>query len=159
MFVQHQVISIRQTPLFIMAILFFLFVFFAFDRPDLEKIKFNLASGGFIFFGIIYYILSKTKIIIDNTGITFQYFIRKSFSVAWQDIAESKLEWEFDIHSGNILWKLFFSNRKPHSFQSSFYSRKNLRILAESMIIKCPNAILDKRIRKMAEGKFPSYIF
>jgi hypothetical protein len=41
----------------------------------------------------------------------------------------------------------------------SFYSRKDLRKIAEAVVIKCAKAEIDPRIQNMAEGRFPWYIF
>ena len=159
MIIQHHVVSTRKSPLFIAAMVFFFFVLILIDRTDLISMKTYLGLVGLVLFSLLYYLLGKVKIILDNPGISFQYPLKKDVHIPWPEIIKSKLQWDFDMHGGNAYWTFSLLAGKTTGFSPSFYSRKSLRLIAEALIIKCPNAQFDKRILKMSEGKFPWYLF
>jgi len=84
----------------------------------------------------------------------------KATTVKWKEIRASKLSWEIEGgHTANIYWTIISEANKKIILEPSFYSRKNLRLIAELLIKKSPDAIIDNRIRKIADGKFPWYLF
>jgi hypothetical protein len=157
--IETQLIQIRKWPLYIMAAVFFLFVFIVFDKPEHGSAKNYSIVGGLILFTLFYFFLSRTKIILDNEGITVSHIFIKSINVKWNEIKASDISWQIEGHTANIYWTIISDNNKKITLQPSFYSRKNLLLIAEILIEKSPAARIDNRIRKIADGKFPWYLF
>lgn len=114
---------------------------------------------GLAVFLLLYFMLSKNKLIIDNDEITQQLFFGKQKTLKWNEIKSSNLNWNYHGHSADLSWVLNDFTGKKISIQTSSYSRKKIRIIAEALVEKCPQAVLDERIRNIASGKFPWYIF
>lgn len=158
--IQTHLIIIRKWPLYIMAAIFFLFVFTAFDKPEHSSVKGYCILGGLIVFTLFSYFLSKTRIILDNEGITVSHIFNKSTSIKWNEIKASGIAWQIEGgHTANIYWTILSDNNKKITLQPSFYSRKNLRLIAEILVEKSKGAIIDTRTRRIAEGRFPWYLF
>ena len=158
--IQTQLIEMRKWPQLILAVIFFFIVVIIFDKPEHSAIKIYFISGGLILFTLITYILGKTKIILDNEGITVTHFFNKPGAIKWTEISSSEISWQIEGgHTLNINWEINSINGKQINLQPSYYSRKDLRLIAESLIEKSTGAIIDKRTRKFAEGKFPCYLF
>ena len=158
--IQTHLITIRKWPLYIMAAIFFLFVFTVFDKPEQTSIKGYCILGGLILFTLFSYFLSKTRIILDNEGITVSHLFNKSTSIQWNEIKTSGISWQMEgIHTANIYWTILSDHNKKITLQPSFYSRKNLRLIAETLIEKSPGARIDTLTRKVADGRFPWYLF
>ena len=157
--IQDHIIDVRKTPFYIIGAIALLLALAIPEKPGLSNIKVYFTLGIFVFWGLIIYVFSKTKIIITNDGIIFKNLFRKESIVLWNNIIASKLEWHFHGKSASDFWRLDLPEGNSKGFQPSLYSRKNLRLIAEAMIEKCPNALIDKRIMKMSEGKFPWYLF
>jgi hypothetical protein len=153
-----RVIRMRKGPMYVMVIFLLLFVFIAFDRPGLADTEAWIAAGGLALFIVVFYFLGKTRIIIDNERLKFQYFFKKQAVIAWEDMLSTKLGWHYHGHGATIEWE-FISRSGKKTFYPFFYSRKSLQLIAEALMEKCPDAVTDKRIRNMAAGKFPWYLF
>lgn len=158
-FITRQEITIRKGPLYFIAAVFMSFLLILHEQGKVNDGASIAAAIGLAIFGIIYYMLSKNKLVVDNDGLIHCLFFGKQKSMLWQDVKSSRLSWHFHGHGANIEWAIEPFSGRNISFQPSFYNRKNLRIIAEALVDKCPNAVIDQRIKKMAEGKFPWYIF
>ena len=96
---------------------------------------------------------------IDASGLEKRSF-KTRVSFKWQEIKRADVE----IHTN------FFPNTHRHAIKLKSgnkeliilltdYSRKKVKILCEAIVSTCPDANISDKIRNMAEGKFPWYIF
>jgi len=108
-------------------------------------------------FLIIYFLLNKSYIMIDDHGITAKNVLREK-SIDWKDIRRSYFK---IIHTGKSSKRMWYfeGERSDLRFSSNLYSRQSLKTIAEALVGKCPGAEIDDKIRNIAEGKFPWYIF
>jgi hypothetical protein len=158
--IEPHLIKIRMKPLYIIAAIFFLFVLAIPNKPEQVSFKNGLLLGALLFFILIGYLLSKTTIVLENNGLTISRIFSKTTTLFWNEIRVSKLSWQVDGgHTANIYWQFIADGNKKISIQPSFYTRKDLRMIAELLIEKSPGAKIDPRIRKIADGKFPWYLF
>jgi c-di-AMP phosphodiesterase-like protein len=105
----------------------------------------------------IYIFITNSYVEIDNDGITSKNPFRTR-SILWKDVTNSYFK---VIHTGKSSKRMWYFEHfdKHFRFATNLYSRKSLRTIAEALIMKCPNAQIDQKIRDIAEGKFPWYIF
>lgn len=150
---------IRKGPLYFIAAVFILFIYIVNQSANQTELTTLLAAGGLLLFLLIYYMLSKNKLIIDDEGITQQLFFGKEKRLIWHDIKASNLSWHFHGHGGSLEWSVIPYSGKHISWQTSFYSRSQLQLIAEAIVTKCEMAVIDERIKNVAMGKFPWYIF
>ena len=114
---------------------------------------------GFILLSILIFILiSKSEIIVDDTGITHKNLFTTK-EIAWANISRTYLKSEHHGKSRRLYWFFEDLRGKKSKLQVDLLSRKNLRILAEAVTMKCPSSDIEKRIYDMAEGQFPWYIW
>jgi c-di-AMP phosphodiesterase-like protein len=118
----------------------------------------KIASGVMLLIPIAAYIfIINSYIEFDNDGITNKNPFRIT-SIQWKDVTRSYFRVVHTGKSSKRMW--YFENfEKKFRFATNLYSRKALRAIAEALITKCPNAEIDQKIRNIAEGKFPWYIF
>lgn len=157
--VQRQEFTIRKWPLYFVVAVYILLLFILNDTGKLQDVKSMIIFVGLTFFLLIYFMLIKNKLIIDNVEITQQLFFGKQKVLKWKEIKSSHLNWNYHGHGADISWSLIDISGKSINIQTSSYSRKKIRIIAETLIKKCPQALIDNRLRNIAAGKFPWYIF
>jgi hypothetical protein len=117
-----------------------------------------IGIGLFIFSIIVWFLLSKSRIIIDDAGLNYKtVFTTKE--VLWNSVSKTYLKYRQHGRSGSYYW--YFENPygRKIKFPIRLYSRKNLRTIAEALTTKCQNADIERRIYDMAEGQFPWYIW
>ena len=149
----------RKWLLYFVGLVYILLLFiFANTRKLTEPDSLPLLIGLGIFL-VVYYMLSKNKLIIDNDELTQQLFFGKQKVLKWREIRSSHLNWHYHGHGADLTWEFIDLTGKKISIQTSSYSRKKIRIIAGILVEKCPQADLDERIRRIASGKFPWYIF
>lgn len=156
--IETKELTIRKTPLYFIVAVFIVYLY-VLEQSGKFTFANYLAAGGMLLLLFIYYVLTKNKLIIDNDGITQQLFFRKQRELKWNEIKSSKLEWEYHMHGANLGWITTPFIGKAIRFETWFYSRKKLKLIAEALVQKCNTADIDKKIISMAEGKFPWYIF
>jgi hypothetical protein len=107
---------------------------------------------------VVYTLISKTQIIVDDSGIT-KTTVFKTKEIAWDSISKTYLKSEHHGKSSSLYW--YFENKDGNKskLQVDLLSRKSLRVIAEAITVKCKNADIEKRIYDMAEGQFPWYIW
>lgn len=99
----------------------------------------------------------KAQITIDNDGLTHKtIFFTKQF--LWSEVIKTYIKYRHHGKSGSHYWFFELAGRRV-KFSTAFYSRKSLQKIAEAVVEKCKNAAIEERIQKMAEGRFPWYIF
>jgi len=128
--------------------------------PGRQKQSIPLYVGlGFLALSVlIYYLISKTQIIVDDFGITKKTAF-KTREITWSTISRTYLKSEQHGKSRSLYWYFEDSQGKKSKFQVDLLSRKSLRVLAEAITMKCKTADIEKRIYDMAEGQFPWYIW
>ena len=89
--IETQILKIRKWPLYIVAAIFFLWIFIAFDKPEHRSVKSYFFWGGLTIFTLVFYLLSKTEIRLDNEEITVTRFSSKSTAIKWKEIRLSEL--------------------------------------------------------------------
>jgi hypothetical protein len=158
MFLGTQIIKPRKLPAIIIGGSMIAIILLVPARSEFDALKLYLSGLILLIFGALYLMLSKVYIVLANDGITFKLAHRKEQIISWQQITSTKLQWDFTIHSAEPSWVIFYDDTQIN-FQPSYYKRKDLRPIAEALILKCPALITDKRIKKIAEGKFPWFLF
>jgi hypothetical protein len=154
-----QEIKFRKMPLYVIAAILVLFGYILIDTGKLNDTA-NLVAGGIVLaILLLFYFSSKLNLVIDNDGITQERFFGKVMELPWTNIKTSSLAWHFHGHGANLLWEFTCYEGKNFSITPTYYSRKDVRLLAEAVVLKCKQAVIDKRIINMANGKFPWYIF
>jgi hypothetical protein len=106
----------------------------------------------------LYFLISKSQLIVDDTGIT-KKTVFKTKEMPWGSISKTYLKSEHHGKSRSLHWYFEDQYGKKTKFQIDLLSRKNLRIIAEAITMKCKTADIEKRIYDMAEGQFPWYIW
>lgn len=104
----------------------------------------------------IYFVLGRICITIDDQSISHKNLIRHK-GLDWQKITNVFLRFERSGKSRRLYW-VFDGAGSELKFASGFYSRADLKLLAETVVSKCTHAIIDERITGITEGKFPWYM-
>jgi hypothetical protein len=107
---------------------------------------------------ILSFLFNKLEIIIDDYSLRYKTIFREKV-VKWTDVTATYLKYQHEGKSGSYYWFFEQTAAKTVKFSISFYSRKSLQILSESVVTKCSNARIEDRIRNMAAGKFPWFVF
>jgi c-di-AMP phosphodiesterase-like protein len=105
----------------------------------------------------LYIFITNSYVEFDNESITSKNPFRTR-NILWKDVTRSYMKVIHTGKSSKRMW--YFENyNKRFRFATNLYSRKALRTIAEALVTKCPGAEIDQRIKDIAEGKFPWYIF
>jgi hypothetical protein len=153
------IIKARRWPLIILFLFLtapFLIIYLA--QPE-EYYPMYFMMGIAVFCSLFYFALSKLKIYIDDEKLRLEMLL-KSKEIYWKDIISSRLNWQIEgTHSAGVSW-IFHSKKSNHlELKLGYYSRNDMKILAQQLIDKSSFADIHEKIYKMAEGKFPWYIF
>ena len=134
--------------LFLMA----LQVYIKYTAPIMLFVCFLLFAGA-----LFYYLIQKRKIIIDDMGITNQLLFKKVQYIPWKEITKSSIEWQNSILFTSYQWVFKNNSTEKVSIMIYNYSRKDLQLIAETLLKKCPTIRVDPKIKDLAEGKYPLY--
>ena len=156
--IQRQEFTIRKWPLYFVVAVYILLLLILNNIGKLDDEKLLVISGALAFFLLIYFMALKNKLIMDNDEITRQSFFGKPKVLKWKEIKASHLNWYFNGHTADLSWSFIDFSGKAINIQTSSYSRKKIKLIAEVLIEKCPQALIDTRLRNIATGKFPWYI-
>jgi hypothetical protein len=97
-------------------------------------------------------------VMIDNDGIIYKTPVREK-TISWRDVSKSYLKMRYTGKSSQRLWHFENSAGKGLAFPTGSYNRRSLQTIAEAITAKCPQADIAPKIREMAEGKFPWYVW
>jgi c-di-AMP phosphodiesterase-like protein len=105
----------------------------------------------------IYIFVTNSYVEFDNDGITYRNPF-KTRTILWKNITRSYMK---VIHTGKSSKRMWYleNDKEQFRFATNLYSRTALRSIAEALLQKAPQAEIEQKIRDMAEGKFPWYIF
>jgi c-di-AMP phosphodiesterase-like protein len=105
----------------------------------------------------IYIFVTNSYVEFDNDGITHRTPF-KTRIIRWKDVTRSYMK---VIHTGKSAKRMWYleNDKEQFRFATNLYSRRSLRSIAEALLQKAPQAAIEQRIRDIAEGKFPWYIF
>lgn len=156
--IQRQEFTIRKWPLYFVVAVYILLLLILNYTGKFDEEKLLVISAALAFLLLIYFMALKNKLIIDNDEITQQLFFGKPKVLKWKEIKSSHLNWHFNGHTADLSWSFIDFSGKAINIQTSSYSRKKIKIIAEVLIEKSPQAIIDNRLRNIVAGKFPWYI-
>jgi len=133
-----------------------LVLYFVLDRKD--DVLLYIALGSLSIFVVSAWLLNKVHVMLDNYGITYKsaFFSR---NIEWHEVTSSYFRMRHTGKSTKRLWYFENITGKSIHFSTSMFSRASLQTIAECLVGKCPDAAIDQKIRDIAEGKFPWYIF
>jgi hypothetical protein len=105
----------------------------------------------------MYVFITNSYVELNNESITAKNPF-KTRTIEWKDVARSYFKVIHTGKSSKRMW--YFENfEKSIRFATNLYSRRSLQTIAEALVMKCPHAEIDEKIKRIAEGKFPWYIF
>ena len=159
MFIQRQEFTIRKWPLYFVAAVYILMLFIFYDSGKLNEPSSLILLVSLALFGLLFFMLSKNKLVIDNDEITQHLFFGKQKVIKWKTLQSSVLNWHYHGHGADLSWSFTDEEGKTINIQTTAYSRNKLKAIAEALIAKAPQAVTDKRLKEIAAGKFPWYIF
>lgn len=157
--IQSQTITARAGVFlfFVLAVLL-LFTMAIVDKANISLDDYLCLAFLIILVVFFTYLPTLTQLEIYNEGFTKKELF-KTREFFWEDVQSAELDWHFHMHGVNLFMKFRFYNGKDYLFPLTFYSRKNIQILCEAIVSACPDAKISDKIKNMAEGKFPWYIF
>ncbi len=106
----------------------------------------------------LWWVLSKAYIKADPSGLVIGNVFRQR-EMAWTSVSESYILYRHHGKSGSYYWFFLSKDGKKIRFSVRLYSRPNLQMLAEMLLTQSKDAMIEDRVRNMAEGRFPWYIF
>ena len=123
-----------------------------------QNVPAYVGIGLFVLAVVVYVLISKSQVIVDDAGI-YHKTAFKTKEILWTAIARTYLKSEHHGKSRSLYWYFDDLQGRKSRFRVDLLSRKNLRVLAEAITMKCKSCDIEKRIYDMAEGQFPWYIW
>lgn len=125
---------------------------------DSDKKEINIAFLVTVLITALIWVgFKKIELTINNDGLTYKTIFTTK-EILWQDVLRTHIKYEHHGKSGNVYW-LFETHARNLKFSTSLFGRKSLRTIAEAVVSKCHRSVIDEKIFKMSEGRFPWYIF
>lgn len=111
-------------------------------------------------FSLLVYIFSRSmKITIDDEWLVYSAY-GKTRQVRWNDMTLSSVGWTIEGgHTASYSWHFRTVNNKLVEIPLGYYSRSDMRILANQVISRAKKAELSAEIHRFAAGKFPWFLF
>jgi len=96
---------------------------FLIPQKNGEKMALYVGAGLLVFAVIMWFFISKSGIVIDNSGLTYKT-VFKTKEILWEDLSKTYIKYERHGKSGSHYW--FFENtvRRKVKFQSIFIQEK-----------------------------------
>ena len=147
-----------RTFIFIIPLLFCIGIFIVFGTqkniPPQAQYTFLIPIAILVLVWLGY---KKSQLIIDNEGLTHKN-IFSTKQLLWSEVQKTYIKYQSHGKSGSHYWFFELPDRRI-KFSIGLYSRNNIKTIAEAVVEKCNHAEIEDRIRNMAEGHFPWYIF
>jgi hypothetical protein len=104
--------------------------------------------------------LNRTmKIELDDERLVYSAYGKKR-SIRWNDVTTSSLSWSIEEgHTASYNWSFLMTDGKDLHIPLGYYSRSDMRALANQAIDRAKNAVLSKTVHQIVEGKFPWFLF
>lgn len=118
-----------------------------------------IGIGILVFSIVLWLLLSKAGIAINDSGLTCKTVFTSSREVLWNSVSKTYIKYHRHGKTGSYYWYFENPDGRKLKFSMKLYPRKSLRAIAEAVTMKCRNAEIEKRIYDMAEGQFPWYIW
>jgi hypothetical protein len=123
-----------------------------------EETFLYVALGSLVFFFVFAWLISKVHVVIDNDSISYKTaFTTKTMD--WRDVTRTYFKIRHTGKSTVRMWCFENTSGKTLSFSTNMYSRASMQTIAEAVVAKCSKADIEDKIRDIATGKFPWYIF
>jgi hypothetical protein len=95
------------------------------------------------------------KIAIDDESLTFQFLGRRR-TMLWKDVSSSTISWSVEAaHSAGPSWVYRSYSNRQIQIPLGYYSRSDLRLLAEQTIAKANQAEISPKIHNLLPASFP----
>jgi hypothetical protein len=132
---------------------------FGFLHPPVNDRNLTYVCLGLVALSLLlWWILTKSYIKAGQTGLTIGgVFARRE--MAWSGVSQSYIRYRHHGKSGSYYWYFVDKEGKKIRFSTRIYSRQSLHQLAEMLLMHSPAADIEDRVRRIAEGNFPWYIF
>ena len=132
-------------------------VFLMIAHPE-KKVNTYLFIAAVVFC-ILFYLLGKTFCIYIDDEILRHSAFGFQKSIRWQDIKSSSLGWSAEgAHGASYNWIFRSFDDKELIIQLGYYSRMDMALLANYVIMKAKKATFCDQVYQMAGGKFPWYL-
>lgn len=154
----HQILKARFLPIMV-AFVFIssLYIFTIFKQDSLNLTNYLVITVLFIFGIFLSFLPRISRIEIDNDGFV-KYLFKGKRIIKWSEITKVETEWQYHGHGASLYIRFSFSSGPNYLMPLSFYSRKSIAIVCESIVCACPKAEISQKIIDMASNKFPWYV-
>lgn len=149
-------LHVRPWPAYLVTIIS-IAIFFVPEKNNLHGTAL-IGSIMLVFSILLWFLLSRTQIIVDDRGITHRTFF-KTKKYSWTGVSKTYIKYHQHEKTGSFDWYLEYFDGRVEQFSINLLSRKSIRTIAEAVTTKCKTADIEKRIYDMAEGQFPWYIW
>jgi hypothetical protein len=103
---------------------------------------------------LIWLVFSRTMIILDQDGLKYRNILG-SKEVSWNSITNTYIKYHHRGKASRYFWHFDTAGEGHQKFSIRFFSRKDLKLIAENIIDHCRGAVIEDRIHDMAQGRFP----
>jgi len=156
--ISNQILKARFLPVLIIFITISVLYIFAIFQQDRLNLTNYIIIAVLILLGFFLSFLPRiSRIEIDNDGFV-KYLFKGKRIIKWSEITKVDTEWQFHGHGASLYLRFSFSSGPDYHLPLTFYSRKNMAILCESIVCACPKAVVSQKIIDMASKKFPWYV-
>lgn len=149
-------LHVRTWPAFLV-LAFAIGFFFIPDKENNHVVQY-IALGLAVFAGLLWYFISRTRVIINDSGIIYQTAF-SSREILWQNIEKSYIKSRQQGESRSTFWFFEATGGQKLKFSIDLHSRKNLRAIAQALTMQSKQADIEKKIYDIAEGHFPWYMW
>jgi hypothetical protein len=128
-------------------------------EPRLRQIPMLVSVLFCVLTTFIFYKMYKNGLVLDQTAIRYTHPFRKTTVIPWVEVHSAAMEVHYHGHGASRHLIIRGMNNSQVSLQTGFYSRHSLQLISEILVAKAPQADISDRVKNMAEGRFPWYIF
>jgi hypothetical protein len=126
------------------------------DPHDRVALAFLLLAGCFCL--LLLFMSKFITIYLDDEKMVVSDAWRKR-TLYWSDVQASSIEWGIEgHHGGRLTWIFRKSDGSPVDLTLGYYSRADMTLLARFLTDKARGATFSRKVRDMAEGRFPWYL-
>jgi len=154
----HQTLQARFLPVFFVFVcISSLYIFAIFKQDKLNQTNVIVLIALILFAILLSFLPRISRIEIDNDGFV-KYLFKGKRNIKWSEINKVYTEWQFHGHGASLHLCFNFTNGTNYNLPLTFYSRKSMKILCESIVSACPQADISQKVKNMASDNFPWYL-